>query len=175
MNKNELAHELICVANDVKGMTPAQVKEGYAVGENNRDEFLAKLDTAVTELARFSQQTETTAKAAAYDKVKARLNDFVQQLTGGQNCVPTEAVVNDTIEKLVASFTTSTAAQQQAATILMQPIAYARKLEQQLVAKDNEIAAKTAEIEQLKQAITAKEAEVADLTAKLSAGVGASK
>ena len=175
MNKNEIAHELICIANDVKGLTPAQVKEGYAVGENNRDSFLAKFDQAVTELARFSQQNETAAKAAAYDKVKARLNDFVQKLTGGKNCVPTEAVVNDTIEKLVASFTTSTAAQQQAATVLMQPIAYARKLEQQIVSKDNELAAKNAEIEQLKQQLADKETEVADLTAKLSAGVGASK
>ena len=175
MNKNEIAHELICIANDVKGLTPAQVKEGYAIGENNRDSFLAKFDQAVTELAAFAQQSETAAKAAAYDKIKNRLNGFVQQLTAGKNCVPSEAVLNDTIEKLIGSFTSSATAQQQTAAVLMQPIAYARKLEQQLVAKDNEIAAKAAEIEQLKQQLTAKEAEVADLTSKLSAGVGASK
>ena len=150
LTANEICHSIILTADKTEGVILSELRDEYAVGENNREDFIQRFDNAIRKLGVFcaaaGEDTEVAAKAAAYDRVKSIAHDFVQRATGDAQGILNEAELTDHIQWLEGQLQT---------TIMsfggMNLVAYASQLEQMCQTKDAEIALLRQKIAQLQQ------------------------
>lgn len=160
MDINAIATDILLTAENLRNVSLDTIREKYCEGENGRDTHLAALNTAVKFLHNFTEdtttETETAAKAAAYDRVKQIAHEFVQRHTNGTRGILDESGLTEHLKQMESAF-------EAANTVVSTPTAispaqYITMLEQTVQAKDAEIA-------QLRQQIQQKDAEISQLRA----------
>ncbi len=161
MDINAIATDILLAAESLKNVSLDTIREKYCEGENGRDTHLAALNAAVKFLHDFTEdpttETETMAKAAAYDRVKQIAHEFVQRHTNGTRGILNEAGLTEHLRQMESAFE---AAANTAGTpnTAVSPAQYITLLEQAVQQKDAEIAA-------LRQQIQQKDSEIAQLKA----------
>lgn len=154
---NEICNGIISTAEKIEGMSLSELRDEFAVDENNRDDYIQRFDNAIRSLGVFcavaGADTEVAAKAAAYDRVKQIAHEFVQRCTNGTRGILNESGLTDHLRQMEATFEAVNTPN--AAT---SPAKYIALLEQSVQAKDAELA-------QLRQQIQQRDAEIAQLKA----------
>ena len=137
MKTNNIAQKLILTAEGLSGVSLEQIRNDYAVNENNRKDYLTEFDKAVEKIRSLIGGTTdsadvTAAKAAAYDRTKELVGQFAAKFNKPVTC---EAELDEVLQILFTQY-------EKDATAFggVNPIQYAQNLSELCRAKDKEIA-----------------------------------
>ncbi|MEE3398079.1 MAG: hypothetical protein VZR64_01340 [Eubacterium sp.] len=169
MDINAIATDILLAAESLKNVSLDTIREKYCAGENGRDTHLAALNAAVKFLHDFTEdpttETETMAKAAAYDQVKAIADKFVRNFTQNAGCIPDAAALSKHLEESQQALAAFKRIEANAQTMNLSTEQYALLLSNQVAQLSKQLQQKDAEVAQLRQAVQQKESEIAQLKA----------
>lgn len=168
---NEIRNSIIIAAEKTEGIILSELRDEFAAGENNRDDYIQQFDNAIRKLGVFcavaGADTEVAAKATAYDRVLAVADKFVRSFTQGTGCIPNEAELTKHLEESQKALASFKRIQVDAQNMRLNTEQYALLLSDQVAQLSQALQQKNTELAQLQQQLQQKDQKIAELAAQV--------